>query len=224
VRRTHAFDSLDTLDPFKFEIMTRRMGHDAVLRALDMALASPALETKLNAVVVKGLNDHEVHDFVALTKDKPLSVRFIEFMPFTGPFAFFTSLGKALTACSGNKWDSGKMVPSATLLQQITERFPGVMKAADSLNDTARSYHVPGHMGSFGFISSMSDHFCASCNRLRITADGQIKVCLRCPSAAVVVLNCAARSACSTRRKFRCATACAPDTQTRSSFRSSGPP
>jgi GTP 3',8-cyclase len=76
--------SLDTLDPFKFELMTRRMGHDAVLRSLNMAVDSPALETKLNAVVVKGLNDHEVLDFVGLTKDKPLSVRFIEFMPFTG--------------------------------------------------------------------------------------------------------------------------------------------
>jgi molybdenum cofactor biosynthesis enzyme MoaA len=76
--------SLDTLDPFKFELMTRRMGHDAVLRSLEMAIASPALETKLNAVVVKGLNDHEVSDFVELTRSKPLSVRFIEFMPFTG--------------------------------------------------------------------------------------------------------------------------------------------
>jgi molybdenum cofactor biosynthesis enzyme MoaA len=79
----------------------------------------------------------------------------------------------------GNKWDSAKMVPSAELLQRITDKYPEVTKAPDSLNDTARSYHVPGHMGSFGFISSMSDHFCGTCNRLRITADGQIKVSLR---------------------------------------------
>jgi molybdenum cofactor biosynthesis enzyme MoaA len=64
--------------------MTRRMGHDAVLKSLEMAMASPALETKLNAVIVKGLNDCEAVDFVGLTKYKPLSVRFIEFMPFTG--------------------------------------------------------------------------------------------------------------------------------------------
>lgn len=76
--------SLDTLDPFKFEIMTRRRGHEAVLRSLDMALAAPELETKLNVVVVKGLNDHEVLDFIALTQHRPVSVRFIEFMPFTG--------------------------------------------------------------------------------------------------------------------------------------------
>ncbi|KAI0800749.1 molybdenum cofactor biosynthesis prote, partial [Fomes fomentarius] len=159
---THLNISLDTLDPFKFEIMTRRMGHDAVLRSLSTALDSPELESvKLNVVIVKGLNDHEVLDFVEMTRDRRLSVRFIEFMPFTG-----------------NKWDKAKMVPSAALLARIRARYPELRKGADELNDTARSYIIPSHQGSFGFISSMSDHFCGSCNRLRLTADGQIKVCL----------------------------------------------
>ncbi|KAH9858326.1 molybdenum cofactor biosynthesis prote [Lenzites betulinus] len=161
---THLNLSLDTLDPFKFEIMTRRMGHDAVLRSLHTALdlRDRGLQSvKLNVVVVKDLNDHEVPDFVEMTKESPLSVRFIEFMPFTG-----------------NKWDKAKMVPSADLLARIREKYPAVRKASDELNDTARSYLIPGHSGSFGFISSMSDHFCGSCNRLRLTADGQIKVCL----------------------------------------------
>ena len=84
-RSSPCFCSLDTLDPFKFELMTRRIGHDAVLRSLDTALSIPELRSvKLNAVIVKGLNDHEVLDFVDLTKDKDISVRFIEFMPFTG--------------------------------------------------------------------------------------------------------------------------------------------
>ena len=86
--------SLDTLDPFKFEIMTRRMGHEAVLRSLDAALASSLRSVKLNVVVIKGLNDAEVLDFVEMTKDRALSVRFIEFMPFTGqppvPMALWT--------------------------------------------------------------------------------------------------------------------------------------
>lgn len=69
------------------------------------------------------------------------------------------------------------MLPSSELLARIRERYPAVRKAPDELNDTARSYIIPGHAGSFGFISSMSDHFCGSCNRLRLTADGQIKVC-----------------------------------------------
>jgi len=159
---THLNLSLDTLDPFKFEIMTRRPGHDAVLRSLDAALSSPGLRSvKLNVVVIKGLNDSEVLDFVKLTANKNISVRFIEFMPFTG-----------------NKWDKAKMIPSSQLLDQISRRYPSIIRAPDELNDTARSWKIPGHVGSIGFISSMSDHFCSSCNRLRLTADGQIKVCL----------------------------------------------
>jgi molybdenum cofactor biosynthesis enzyme MoaA len=68
------------------------------------------------------------------------------------------------------------MVPSSVLLERIQREYPTAQKAHDELNDTARSYEIPGYQGSFGFISSMSDHFCGSCNRLRLTADGQIKV------------------------------------------------
>lgn len=75
---------MDTLDPFKFEIMTRRLGHEAVLRSLETALNSTLRSVKLNVVVIRGLNDSEVLEFVTLTKEKALSVRFIEFMPFTG--------------------------------------------------------------------------------------------------------------------------------------------
>jgi len=78
----------------------------------------------------------------------------------------------------GNKWDKAKMLPSAELLARISTAYPTLRRAPDELNDTARSWKIPGYSGTFGFISSMSDHFCASCNRLRITADGQIKVCL----------------------------------------------
>ncbi|KAJ2932791.1 hypothetical protein H1R20_g4303, partial [Candolleomyces eurysporus] len=157
--------SLDTLDPFKFELITRRRGHDAVLKALDVALHSKLSFVKLNVVVVKSLNDMEILDFIKLTKDTPLSVRFIEFMPFTG-----------------NKWDQKKMVPSSELLSRIRAEYPAVIRDAEELNETARTWKIPGFKGSFGFISSMSDHFCSSCNRLRLTADGQIKVCLFDPN------------------------------------------
>lgn len=80
------------------------------------------------------------------------------------------------------------MVPSTELLDRIRERHSDVVRAPDELNDTARSYIIPGHKGSFGFISSMSDHFCGSCNRLRLTADGQIKV-LFIPSYDVMPFN-----------------------------------
>jgi len=86
--------SLDTLDPFKFELMTRRRGHDAVLKSLDVALRSPLASVKLNAVIIKGLNDSEILDFVNLTKDKRISVRFIEFMPFTGTTPQFSSVSR----------------------------------------------------------------------------------------------------------------------------------
>lgn len=72
------------MDPFKFELITRRRGHDAVLKALDVALKSSLQSVKVNVVVIKGLNDSEIYDFVELAKENPLSVRFIEFMPFTG--------------------------------------------------------------------------------------------------------------------------------------------
>lgn len=157
---SHLNISLDTLDPFKFEFMTKRRGHEAVLRTIETALSLPLKSLKLNMVVVKGLNDSEIMDFIQLTK-KPISVRFIEFMPFTG-----------------NKWDKHKMVPSNVLLDRISQWNPAIERISDEVNDTARSWRVPGYPGSFGFISSMSDHFCSSCNRLRITADGQIKVCL----------------------------------------------
>ena len=85
--------SLDTLDPFKFEIMTRRLGHEAVLRSIEAAIASPDLRSvKLNVVVIKGLNDGEVFDFLEMTKHQALSVRFIEFMPFTGKYSHILDL------------------------------------------------------------------------------------------------------------------------------------
>lgn len=85
VTRTNPKFSLDTMDPYQFEIMTRRPGHESVLKTIEVALNSPELKSvKVNMVVMKGLNDREVPDFVAWAKDKDVSVRFIEFMPFSG--------------------------------------------------------------------------------------------------------------------------------------------
>lgn len=159
---THLNLSLDTLDPLKFEIMTRRSGHDTVLKTLNLALNSPRLESvKLNVVIARDLNEHEIPKFIELTREEALSIRFIEFMPF-----------------SGNKWNEHRMIPSSELLARLSLVYPRIDKLSDEERDTARSYKVAGYRGSFGFISSMSDHFCGSCNRLRITADGQLKVCL----------------------------------------------
>lgn len=86
--------SLDTLDPFKFELITRRKGHDVVLQSIDAALAANVKSVKVNCVVMRGVNDYEVNSFVEMTKDRNIEVRFIEYMPF-----------------DGNKWDHNKMVP-----------------------------------------------------------------------------------------------------------------
>ena len=220
--------SLDTLDPFKFEAMARRPGHGAVLRALDVALSCRGLRSlKLNVVVVKGLNDYEVLDFVELTKDKRLSVRFIEFMPFTGDYlsCLFLSYSFSSFDVQGNKWNKAKMIPSMELLDIIQRRHPTIERAPDELNDTARSWQIPGYMGNIGFISSMSDHFCSSCNRLRLTADGQIKARLYLhPDKASFLTWYNNRSVCSTLRRSLSATRFAVMQQMKSFSRLSGLP
>lgn len=92
------------------------------------------------------------------------------------------------------------MVPSSELLERLSVRYPSVYRAPEELNETARTWQIPGYQGSFGFISSMSDHFCATCNRLRITADGQIKV-TPCGFTVCVELIVNIRFACSMPKK-----------------------
>ncbi|EGG13030.1 uncharacterized protein MELLADRAFT_114913 [Melampsora larici-populina 98AG31] len=170
--------SLDTLDPFKFELLTRRKGHHVVLDCLDQALnylkphptnlavsdasSVSALDSvKLNVVVIRGLNDDEINDFVSLTEKKAVQIRFIEYMPF-----------------EGNAWSNKKMVPYSEMLASIKSIFPDLLTLETDVNDTTKHYQVPGFKGQIGFISSMSDHFCGGCNRLRLGADGKLKVCL----------------------------------------------
>ncbi|KAI9016965.1 hypothetical protein BC832DRAFT_588254 [Gaertneriomyces semiglobifer] len=153
--------SLDTLDQFKFELMTRRRGFQNVMDGIHAACATGFDEVKLNSVVIKGLNDEEVVPFVQMTKDLPLYVRFIEYMPF-----------------DGNKWNEKKFVSYKQMLGKIREVYPDITKIRDDPNDTTKGYTVPGFAGKFGFITSMSDHFCGTCNRVRLMADGNLKVCL----------------------------------------------
>ncbi|OBT76298.1 hypothetical protein VF21_03346 [Pseudogymnoascus sp. 05NY08] len=157
--------SLDTLDPYQFQIMTRRKGFDAVQRSIDRILEMNALgagiKLKINCVVMRGLNDREILDFVELGREKDIEVRFIEYMPF-----------------DGNKWSEGKMLPFQEMLDRIKGKYPGVEKVQDHKNDTSKTYRVSGFVGKFGFITSMTHNFCGTCNRLRITSDGNLKVCL----------------------------------------------
>ncbi|ANB11595.1 Molybdenum cofactor biosynthesis protein A [Sugiyamaella lignohabitans] len=155
--------SLDTLVEGKFMIMTRRAGLSKVLNTLDQALRQGIPKVKLNVVVMKGVNDDEILDFVRIAKEKPVEVRFIEYMPF-----------------SGNKWSTEKMVSYHDMLSLIHSQYPSLTQVAASRGDTAKIFTDPrGHFaGKVGFITSMTSHFCGSCNRLRITSDGNLKVCL----------------------------------------------
>ncbi|MCS7154903.1 MAG: GTP 3',8-cyclase MoaA [Bacteroidota bacterium] len=155
--------SLDTFDPVKFRLITRRSGLELVLEAIELALAL-GYRPKINCVVLRGINDEEVLDFVAFTRDRPVEVRFIEYMPFLG-----------------NGWSVERLVPYVELLERIQAVYELERCPEQSPHETAKRFRVPGFRGSIGFISSMTDHFCSGCNRLRITADGHLKVCLLGP-------------------------------------------
>jgi cyclic pyranopterin phosphate synthase len=157
--------SLDTLDPWQFQIMTRRKGFEAVQKSIDRILElkklGASIRLKINCVVMRGVNDREINSFVELTRDKDIEVRFIEYMPF-----------------DGNKWSQGKMFSYAEMLDLIRAEYPTLAKVEDHKNDTSKTWHVPGFTGRVGFITSMTHNFCGTCNRLRITGDGNLKVCL----------------------------------------------
>lgn len=157
--------SLDTLDPFQFQIMTRRKGFDAVMKSIDRVLEMKRLgapvKLKINCVVMRGLNDREIVPFVDLGREKDVEVRFIEYMPF-----------------DGNKWNKKKMMSYQEMLDVIRAKYPGVRPVKGHKNDTSKTWEVPGFVGKIGFITSMTHNFCGTCNRLRITSDGNLKVCL----------------------------------------------
>lgn len=159
--------SLDTLVPAKFEFMTRRKGHEKVIDSINAAVDLGYNPVKVNCVVMRGFNEDEICNFVELTRDKPINIRFIEFMPF-----------------DGNVWNVKKLVSYSEMLERVlgilfqVKRFPGLKRLKHDPIDTAKNFQIEGHHGSVSFITSMTEHFCAGCNRLRLLADGNLKVCL----------------------------------------------
>lgn len=151
--------SLDTLQKDRFLLMTRRDQFDTVLRNVQMALDN-GISVKINVVVMKGINDEELLDFVRWTKDHLLHVRFIEFMPF-----------------DGNRWNSNRVVTFQQMIEQISTEFE-IQALYNLPHETAKKFRVTGHKGTFAVISTMSAPFCSDCNRMRLTADGKMKNCL----------------------------------------------
>lgn len=151
--------SLDTLDSDKFNIITRRDSFKKVMDNINLMI-NKNFHVKVNVVVMKGINDYEINNFVAWTKDTPVHVRFIEFMPF-----------------EGNRWTSNQVFTWKEMLDEISKKFSPVSLKGD-VHDTAKKYTIDGHSGTFAIISTMSSPFCAGCNRMRLTADGKMKNCL----------------------------------------------
>jgi GTP 3',8-cyclase len=151
--------SLDTLSQDKYRLLTRRDQFVQTMRNI-LAAVEKGITVKVNVVVMKGVNDEEILDFIAWTKHTPVEVRFIEFMPF-----------------DGNGWSGGQVVSEQEILDLISTKYT-YQALHRALQATSNPYMIPGHAGSFAIISTMSSPFCAGCNRMRLTADGRMKNCL----------------------------------------------
>ncbi|KAL5549574.1 hypothetical protein UlMin_004805 [Ulmus minor] len=125
---------------------------------------NPVSQMKIvNCVVMRGFNDDEICDFVELTREKPINIRFIEFMPF-----------------DGNVWNVKRLVPYAEMFDRVVSHSS--LLSLSRLQDHTKEVYNSPHRGAVSFITSMTEHFCSGCNRLRLLADGNLKVCLFGPS------------------------------------------
>ncbi|MBW8049143.1 MAG: GTP 3',8-cyclase MoaA [Cytophagales bacterium] len=151
--------SLDTLNEDKFLTITKRDCFYKTLANIHLFI-NEGFHVKVNTVVIKGMNENEIVDFVKWTRNSNIHVRFIEFMPF-----------------NGNQWQRDKIVPFKEMLGRIKDIYT-IEKLQDAPNSTSKSYRVKGFDGTFAVISSVTAPFCNDCNRIRLTADGKLKNCL----------------------------------------------
>jgi cyclic pyranopterin phosphate synthase len=167
--------SLDTLDPEAFCAITRGGDLSAALAGIDCALAAGFNPVKINVVVMRSLHQ-DLFGFARMSVDRPLHVRFIEYMP----------IGSS-SGCSGGGWDADEVIPSTEVIKEISRR--GMREGLGSLiavrkdaapygAGPARYFRFADAQGTVGVISPLSNHFCGECNRLRLTADGMLRPCL----------------------------------------------
>lgn len=153
--------SLDSLKSSKMNAISRRNFADKIVDNIRL-LEKELFNLKVNVVLMKGVNDDEIIDFVEWTKDLNLSVRFIEFMPF-----------------DGNNWEWNKKIAYKEIIGQISQHYGDkLVPLTQKPNDTSRNFKIDGFKGDIGVISSVTNPFCDTCNRIRLTADGKIKNCL----------------------------------------------
>jgi cyclic pyranopterin phosphate synthase len=155
--------SIDTLNPEKFRRLTRWGSLEDVWQGILAAEEAGLTPIKLNAVVVRGYNENDVVDLARLTIDRPWQMRFIEMMPFAG--ATDLQLNQAIT--------------TEHIQQRITDELGNLQPAnGGELDGEARLFQLEGALGTVGFISTVTEPFCASCTRARLTADGRLRLCL----------------------------------------------
>ncbi len=152
--------SLDSLRPERFAATTRRDALADVVAGIRAAVAAGLAPVKVNVVVTRGVNDDEVVDFARFARQEGVVVRFIEFMPLD----------------ADHRWTRASVVPSAEILQQIDAVFPLVAQAPGS--SPARTHRFADGRGEVGVIGSVTEPFCSRCDRVRLTADGQLRSCL----------------------------------------------
>jgi len=152
--------SLDTLKPEKYAMITRRDCFEQVWEGIRAVQETGFAPIKLNAVIMEGINDDEIEDLARLTYHYPFEVRFIEFMPFQS--------------------DDGhnRFVSADEILERLAKVAPLLPAMSENSNGPARHYRFPNATGKIGIISPISEHFCHTCNRLRVTADGKLRTCL----------------------------------------------
>jgi cyclic pyranopterin phosphate synthase len=154
--------SLDSLDRENFRKMTGKDGLDSVLRSIDLAQELGLDPVKINAVVIRGLNDHEIESLARFAQERELSLRFIEFMPLD----------------SSRAWQRDLVVPSREILERVGS-IQGIEPVAPAhAAETARRWRFKDGRGEIGLIAPVTEPFCGHCNRIRLTADGQIRTCL----------------------------------------------
>jgi cyclic pyranopterin phosphate synthase len=154
--------SLDSLDRANFKKMTGRDGLDSVLESIRLARELGFAPVKINAVVIRDLNDHELEGLVAFARDLDVSLRFIEFMPLD----------------SAHAWQREMVVPGTEILRRLQARFDLRPVAGDNPSATAKRWAHADGRGEIGIIAPVSEPFCGHCNRIRLTADGKIRTCL----------------------------------------------
>jgi len=154
--------SLDTLKPDRFYEITRRDLFNKVIEGIDAALEARLDPVKINVVLIRGTNDDEIEDFVEITRERPLSVRFIEFMPISHM----------------SEWTRKKVIPSSDLKSEIQKRYQLIPLPEKKGSGPSEDYQVKGFSGSVGFITPVTESFCEKCNRIRVTSDGRIRSCL----------------------------------------------